>query len=178
MSPQWYLNFLLFFLFSTFDTITTTASFTSHTNTSTNNHVIRRGSDISIESNRSNQSYMNANLYEVIPAYLRLQDVSSADCAQHSVDFESINSYMSTLAPHYTECQDASLVSYAEVAPRRKRTSNDPLPALPTDRVEVRSTSSGSTIAEEDIPGLVLESMPYITVTDTTVDEESKNGGE
>ncbi|CAD7015047.1 uncharacterized protein LOC110117595 isoform X2 [Ceratitis capitata] len=163
---------------STFDTITTTASFTSHTNTSTNNHVIRRGSDISIESNRSNQSYMNANLYEVIPAYLRLQDVSSADCAQHSVDFESINSYMSTLAPHYTECQDASLVSYAEVAPRRKRTSNDPLPALPTDRVEVRSTSSGSTIAEEDIPGLVLESMPYITVTDTTVDEESKNGGE
>ncbi|XP_018803910.1 PREDICTED: uncharacterized protein LOC108978210 [Bactrocera latifrons] len=107
---------------------------TSNNSPISNNHIIRRDSVVSVE---SNQSYMNANLYEVIPAYLRIQDAAS-DYEKKSLELESIDSYMSTLAPKY-ECTS---VSYAEVLPRNKRASNDPLPALPTAR-----TSSTTTLA-------------------------------
>ncbi|XP_028894341.2 uncharacterized protein LOC114803644 isoform X2 [Zeugodacus cucurbitae] len=125
----------------------------------TNRNIIHRGSIVSVE---SNQSYMNANLYEVIPAYLRLQDIAS-DCEKKSLEFESIDSYMSTLAPKY-ECTS---VSYAEVSPRNKRASNDPLPALPTNRM----SSTPTLVLETPVP--MSESMPYITVTDAHEHAES-----
>ncbi|XP_011203324.4 uncharacterized protein LOC105226203 [Bactrocera dorsalis] len=131
---------------------------TSNSSPTSNNHIIRRDSVVSVE---SNQSYMNANLYEVIPAYLRLQDVAS-DYEKKSLELESIDSYMSTLAPKY-ECTS---VSYAEVLPRNKRASNDPLPALPTARA-----SSTTTLALEP-PASMPESMAYITVT-----EANENAG-
>lgn len=99
---------------------------------------------------------MNANLYEVIPAYLRLRDMG-LDCEKKSLEFESIESYMSTLAPNY-ECTS---VSYAEVSPRNKRASNDPLPALPTERASITGTLALR------VPQPTPESMPYITVEST-----------
>ncbi|XP_036331424.1 uncharacterized protein LOC118743053 [Rhagoletis pomonella] len=96
----------------------------------TNGQTIRRSSVISVE---SNQSYMNINLYEVIPAYLRLQEINNGN-EKRSLDFESIDSYMPPLAPKY-EYRDTSLVSYAELSPRSKRASNDPLPALPANQI-------------------------------------------
>lgn len=105
---------------------------------------------------------MNANLYEVIPAYLRLQDIDS-DYEKQSLELESIDSYMTTLAPKY-ECTS---VSYAEVSPRNKRASNDPLPSLPTE------WASSTTTFALGLPLSMPDSMPYITVTEANKNAES-----
>lgn len=87
----------------------------------------RRNSTESID---SNQSYMNANLYEVIPAYLKFND--------DQFKYKEFNNYQSTtdhfdsyISPLTTTSSADNLVRYAEIPHRAKRISNDPLPEVP-----------------------------------------------
>ncbi|XP_053964118.1 uncharacterized protein LOC128867048 [Anastrepha ludens] len=133
----------------------------SSSDISITSHTMRRGSVFSVE---SSESYANANLYEVIPAYLRLQDIEG-DYEKKSLEFASIDSYMPTLATEY-KCRDTSLVRYVEIPARIKRVSSDPLPAVPYKQ-------ETATLAPAEKASLALqESIPAIQVTDT--DGENK----
>ncbi|XP_054737698.1 uncharacterized protein LOC129244109 [Anastrepha obliqua] len=130
-------------------------------------HTMRRGSVVSVQ---SSESYTNANLYEVIPAYLRLQDIGD-DYEKKSLEFASIDSYMPTLATVY-KCRDTSLVRYAEIPARIKRVSSDPLPAVP-------SKQEAATLAPAEKASLALqESIPAIQVTDTDGENKVNSYGE
>lgn len=74
----------------------------------------------------SSDSYMNANLYEIIPAYITFDKVPQT-YAPSQPEFEIFDtSWNSSIA-------DNGSVRYAQITPRTKRISSDPLPALPSD---------------------------------------------
>ncbi|XP_023037957.1 uncharacterized protein LOC111519866 [Drosophila willistoni] len=84
----------------------------------------------SSESLASSGSYMNANLYEVIPAYMTFEEFAPPVTAMDS-SFE-IYDTCTWKAP----LEEPSDVRYAQIPPRTKRISSDPLPAIPTDVTE------------------------------------------
>lgn len=78
----------------------------------------------------SSDSYMNANLYEIIPAYITFDKVPQT-YAPSQPEFEIFDtSWNSSIT-------DNSSVRYAQITPRTKRISSDPLPALPTEVFDV-----------------------------------------
>ncbi|XP_023300621.2 uncharacterized protein LOC111682862 [Lucilia cuprina] len=102
---------------------------------------IRRKSN---ESVASYQSYMNTNLYEVIPAYSKLNNNNNnpsiyitTNATQETtlpdvVDNQDTESCY--LTPLQTVSSTANLVKYAEIPYRAKRMSNDALPDVPADQ--------------------------------------------
>ncbi|XP_037956378.1 uncharacterized protein LOC119686005 [Teleopsis dalmanni] len=95
----------------------------------------RRNSTDSMNSIDSNDSYMNVNLYEVIPAYIRFNENSAEKnmcnfyCGEDRPEF-----YLPPLEPSR---DNTHVVSYAEIPYRRKRTSNDPLPEVPQNQTSL-----------------------------------------
>uniref|UniRef100_A0A1I8Q6K3 LRRCT domain-containing protein n=1 Tax=Stomoxys calcitrans TaxID=35570 RepID=A0A1I8Q6K3_STOCA len=103
-----------------------------------------RGRRKSTESVASYQSYMNANLYEIIPAYTQIENNNSNGTvnsesstgikmpASNTLPNSDIdNAY---LTPLQTVSSSADLMNYAEIPYRSKRVSNDPLPEVPADQ--------------------------------------------
>ncbi|XP_065368970.1 uncharacterized protein LOC135961399 [Calliphora vicina] len=96
---------------------------------------IRRKSN---ESVASYQSYINTNLYEIIPAYSKLNNpntCTSTTTEENSVqDMNNQDTESCYLTPLQTVCSSANLVKYAEIPYRAKRMSNDALPDVPADQ--------------------------------------------
>lgn len=105
----------------------------------------------STESVASYQSYMNANVYEVIPAYSQISSLNKDNSSTASsslssrsgqqgeeptspATFERFDLDSCYLTPLNTVSSSADLVNYAEIPYRSKRVSNDPLPEVPTDQ--------------------------------------------
>ncbi|XP_075166629.1 uncharacterized protein LOC142238792 [Haematobia irritans] len=102
----------------------------------------------SVDSVASYQSYMNANLYEVIPAYSQIEDNEderrspnrSQETVTNQLQLPPPNILQNTdidsgyLTPLQTVSSTADLVNYAEIPYRSKRVSNDPLPEVPADQ--------------------------------------------
>ncbi|XP_023171898.1 uncharacterized protein LOC111600148 [Drosophila hydei] len=81
----------------------------------------------SMESMASSDSYINQNVYEVIPTYITFDKIPQID-APAQPEPQIFNNY---------ECRSSfphrESVRYAQITPRTKRISSDPLPSLPTD---------------------------------------------
>lgn len=75
---------------------------------------------------------MNANLYEIIPAYITF-DMVPQTCAPNQPQFEIFDTSWNSVG----SITDNSSVRYAQITPRTKRISSDPLPALPPDVFDV-----------------------------------------
>lgn len=81
----------------------------------------------SMESVASSDSYINQNVYEVIPTYITFDKIPQVDApAQPSP--QVFNNYESCSALPHRES-----VRYAQISPRTKRISSDPLPSLPIE---------------------------------------------
>ncbi|TDG44730.1 hypothetical protein AWZ03_008871 [Drosophila navojoa] len=81
----------------------------------------------SMESVASSDSYINQNVYEVIPTYITFDKIPQVEApAQPSPKI--FNNYQSRSALPHRES-----VRYAQISPRTKRISSDPLPSLPID---------------------------------------------
>ncbi|KAL7737510.1 hypothetical protein ACLKA6_007642 [Drosophila palustris] len=80
----------------------------------------------SVESLASSGSYMETNLYEMIPTYISFDKVPQVD-APSQPGSQILDAYQTpeTFA-------DTGSVRYAQITPRTKRISSDPLPAIPS----------------------------------------------
>lgn len=98
----------------------------------------------STDSVASYESYINSNVYEVIPAYSKFSNdnqsstTSNSSEEKSSLDVPSCQENQDTdscyLTPLETVSSTANLVKYAEIPYRAKRNSNDALPEVPADQ--------------------------------------------
>ncbi|KAH8354940.1 hypothetical protein KR093_002156, partial [Drosophila rubida] len=86
----------------------------------------------SVESLASSDSYMETNLYEIIPAYISFDKVPQVEAPSHPTS-EILDIYQSQLRFTEAEAVETGSVRYAQITPRTKRISSDPLPAIPSD---------------------------------------------
>ncbi|KAH8261576.1 hypothetical protein KR044_011440, partial [Drosophila immigrans] len=86
----------------------------------------------SVESLASSDSYMETNLYEIIPTYISFDKVPQWDAPSHPGS-EILDIYQPPLRFPDADAAETGSVRYAQITPRTKRISSDPLPAIPSD---------------------------------------------
>ncbi|XP_060660083.1 uncharacterized protein LOC132793932 [Drosophila nasuta] len=90
----------------------------------------------SVESLASSDSYMDTNLYEIIPTYISFDKVPEVEAPSHPGS-EILDIYQSPVRSTDDDKSDTGSVRYAQITPRTKRISSDPLPAIPSDVSDV-----------------------------------------